>query len=83
MDKLLFNYSYSDDENPNSHNKSNSINTIRKFYNPGVEFVHTLSLRNKFFTKDLKHKPKNRSLMEKKVIKEDNMFKGKFDKHIS
>ena len=78
MDKFYFDDSYSDDEcSKKIHNKSNSINTIRKFYKPGVELVKTLNFRNIIFNKDMKYKPKNRSLMEKKVLKEDKMSKGK------
>ena len=78
MDKFYFEDSYSDDECPNKiHNKSNSINTLRKFYNPCVKFVNTLNFRNILFNKEMKYKPKNRSLIEKKVLKEDKLSKGK------
>ena len=75
-----FNDSYSDDEFPSPkkiHNKSNSINTLGKFYNPCVEFVHTLNFRNILYNKEMKQRPKNLSLMEKKVLKEDKLSKGK------
>ena len=74
MDSRQYNDSESEEEYRNSRVKSNSINTLKKFYKPRVELVNTLEFRNLLVKKQERYKMNSRSVVEK--MKEDKLFKG-------
>ncbi len=74
--RQYFNESESDEEYIKTRVKSNSINTLKKFYNPRVELVNTLEFRKLLLKKEEKYKLNNKSVVEKK--NENKFYKGKY-----